>query len=81
MFLSDDEVAVARTGLTARANWAAARGFFWLSERDARLLERLSVSAALPPRDALHLAAALMRIGGAENEALARRINDRLTRG
>jgi hypothetical protein len=72
MYLTSREILTARAALEARAGWAAARGFFWLSERDMRMLERLKVSGYLTPGDVRHLRAVLMRVGGPENEALDR---------
>lgn len=72
MYLASDEILTARAALEARAEWAAAHGFFWLSERDMRMLERLRVSGYLTPADVRHLRAVLMRVGGPDNEALER---------
>ena len=72
MHLTANELSTARLALEARAEWAAARGFFWLSERDCRMLERLRVSGYLTPGDVRHLRAVLMRVGGPDNEALDR---------
>lgn len=61
--MTPEETTRAREALKERATWAAARGFFWLSERDMRLYESLGLRPVLTPKDADHLVAVLMRIG------------------
>lgn len=74
MDLTKDETLQAQQALKDRAAWAAARGFFWLSERDCRMLERLDVGSRLSPADVRHLGAVLRRVGGPDNEAFAKRL-------
>lgn len=78
MHLDWYDLGIARHALRERAAWAAARGFFWLSERDLRMLERLEISGYLTAADERHLRSVLARVGGADNEALDRRMRDRI---
>jgi len=74
MFLNTQDADTARRALRERAVWASRHGFFWLSERDLRLVERLSITTSLPESDRLHLQSVLMRVGGSENVALAKKL-------
>lgn len=72
MQLDKNELTTAKHALLNRAVWASARGFFWLSERDFAMIERLDLTPTLTDADVRHLRAVLKRVGGAENEALDR---------
>lgn len=74
VLLNNDDVETARRTLRERAHWASRHGFFYLTERDMQMVERLGISPHLTDADNRHLQSVLMRLGGAEYMALLRRL-------